>query len=124
MSLTMTQWDALDEYDRAWAFGLDILDAEEKVGRCAACGGPADVCQDTDNQHAYVVSVRRCFRTRALQEEQRKPRWHYNELSRLAPLLQRSIRRSRCLQDLAYLARFKRPNSPSISHDFRPRPPR
>ena len=75
MGLTMSQWDDLPEYDRAWAFGLDILDAEEKVGRCAACGGPADVCQDTDNQHAYVVSVRRCFRTRALQEEQRKPRW-------------------------------------------------
>lgn len=65
MGLTMSQWDELDDYDRAWAMGADI---EPTVDKCPACGGPASECQDADNQHAYVVSVRRCYRTRAVQE--------------------------------------------------------
>lgn len=72
MGLTMSQWDELDEQDRAWALGLDYADAESAAGRCEACGGPASECQDADNQHAYVVKYRRCYKTRAVQEAQRK----------------------------------------------------
>ena len=71
MGLTMTQWDELPEYDRAWALGLDYVDAEEKIGQCSQCGGPADVCQDADNEHAYKVTWRRCYRTRAIKEAER-----------------------------------------------------
>jgi len=66
--MTIAQWDALDEHDRAWALAPDLIDAELDVGKCPACGGPASDCQDTDNQHAYVVTLRRCFRTRAVQD--------------------------------------------------------
>lgn len=72
MGLTMTQWDALDEYERSWALGADLADAEDAAERCAACGGPKAECQDPDNQHAYEVEFRRCFRTRAIVEAQRK----------------------------------------------------
>ena len=68
MGLTMSQWDALDEHDRAWALAAEIAEAEDAAERCPACGGPASVCQDFDNQHAYVVKLRRCFRTRAIEE--------------------------------------------------------
>lgn len=68
----MSQWDDLDEHDRAWALGLDIADAHDDAEKCHACGGPASECQDADNQHAYVVSVRRCYRQRAIDEERRK----------------------------------------------------
>lgn len=68
MGLTMSQWDDLDDYERAWAIGPDLFDAEQAAGKCAACGGPAADCQDTDNQHAYVVTLRRCYRTRAVQD--------------------------------------------------------
>lgn len=72
MGLTMSQWDALDEHDRAYALALDLVDAEDRAGSCSQCGGPASECQDADNQHAFVVTTRRCYRTRALQEAQRK----------------------------------------------------
>ena len=68
MGLTMAQWDDLDEHDRAWALAPDLIDAETDAGKCAACGGPAADCQDADNQHAYVVTLRRCYRTRAVQD--------------------------------------------------------
>jgi hypothetical protein len=71
MGLTMTQWDDLDEHDRAWALGADVAEAEDAALRCQACGGPASVCQDADNQHAYVVTFRRCYRTRAVREAER-----------------------------------------------------
>ena len=69
MGLTMSQWDALDDYDRAFALAVDADDARDE---CPACGGPAAECQDADNQHAYVVSVRRCYRTRAVQDALQK----------------------------------------------------
>lgn len=72
MGLTMSQWDALDEYDRAYALALDLVEAEERAGRCPQCGGPASECQDADNQHAFVVTTRRCYRTRARLEAERK----------------------------------------------------
>ena len=68
MGLTMAQWDDLDAHDRAWALAPDLLDAERAAGKCTACGGPSADCQDTDNQHAYVVTLRRCYRTRAVQD--------------------------------------------------------
>ena len=71
MGLTMSQWDGLDEHDRAWALGLDVTDAEDRAGRCQACGGPASECQDPDNQHAYVPTFRRCYRTRAVEDARR-----------------------------------------------------
>ena len=73
LGLTMTQWDELDDYDRAWALGLDVADAETAAGACQACGGPASECQDPDNQHAYVPTYRRCYRTRAI-DDARKAR--------------------------------------------------
>lgn len=68
MGMTIAQWDALDDYDRAWALAPDLIDAERNANKCPACGGPSGECQDTDNQHAYVVTLRRCFRTRAVQD--------------------------------------------------------
>ena len=68
MGYTIKEWDALDDYQRAWALAPDLLDAERDAKKCPACGGPADECQDTDNQHAYVVTLRRCYRTRAVQD--------------------------------------------------------
>ena len=72
MGLTMSEWDALDDHDRAWALAADVADAEDAAEKCPACGGPKSVCQDTDNQHAYVVEFRRCYRTAAVLEAQRK----------------------------------------------------
>ena len=72
MGLTMSQWDDLDPHDRAYALGLDLVDAEDRAGACPQCGGPASECQDPDNQHAFVVTTRRCYRTRALREAERK----------------------------------------------------
>jgi hypothetical protein len=71
MGYTIDQWDALDDYQRAHALGPDLIDAEREAGRCQACGGPASDCQDPDNQPAYVVTLRRCYRTRAIEEAKR-----------------------------------------------------
>ena len=68
----MTQWDNLDDYDRAWAIASDLADqqadAEAKARRCPACGGDATECQDPDNQHAYEVTLKRCYRSRAIND--------------------------------------------------------
>ncbi|GGL27700.1 hypothetical protein H9L10_03520 [Phycicoccus endophyticus] len=72
MGLTMSQWDALDEHDRAWALGADVAEAEDAAERCTQCGGPAALCQDPDNQHAFVVTFTRCYRTRAIREAEKK----------------------------------------------------
>jgi hypothetical protein len=72
MGLTIEQWDDLDDYARAHALAPDLLDAEREAAKCPACGGPASDCQDPDNQHAYVVTLRRCFRTRAVQDALKK----------------------------------------------------
>jgi len=71
MGLTIDQWDALDEHQRAHALAPSLIHAELEAGRCSQCGGPASVCQDADNQHAYVVTWRRCYRTRAVREAER-----------------------------------------------------
>ena len=95
MGLTMSQWDDLDEHDRAWSLGLDIADAHDEAGKCAACGGPASVCQDPDNQHAYEVEFRRCYRTRAIQEAQKKRTDHDGVLTvaTLNPAKKKSARK-------------------------------
>ena len=72
MGLTMTEWDALDDYDRAWALAADVAPGLDQQERCEACGGPKSECQDADNQHAYEVAFRRCYRTAAVLEAQRK----------------------------------------------------
>ncbi len=71
MGLTISQWDDLDPHDQAYAIGVDIADGQAAAGRCTQCGGPASECQDTDNQHAYVVTWRRCYRTRAVKEAEK-----------------------------------------------------
>ena len=68
MGLTIDQWDNLDDYQRAHILGPDIIDAEREAAKCPACGGKSGECQDTDNQHAFVVTLRRCYRTRAVQD--------------------------------------------------------
>jgi hypothetical protein len=68
MGLTIEQWDELDDYQRAYALAPDLIDAERNAGRCTQCGGPASECQDPDNQHAYEVTFRRCYRTMAREE--------------------------------------------------------
>lgn len=72
MGLSMSQWDDLNEHDRAWVLGLDEADAEHAAGRCTQCGGPASVCHDYDNQHAYDVTWRRCWRTYAVRAAEKK----------------------------------------------------
>lgn len=64
----MSAWDDLDEHDRAWALGVDLVEAESEAAKCPACGGPTSECQDADNQHAYVVTMRRCYRKRAIDD--------------------------------------------------------
>lgn len=76
MGMTIEQWDELDEYQRAHALTLDLLDAERVAGRCTQCGGPASECQDALNQHAYEVSWRRCYRTVAVREAEKKRKDH------------------------------------------------
>jgi hypothetical protein len=75
MGLTMSQWDDLDDHDRAWALGVSLAEAEAEAeanaATCPSCGGLKAECQDPDNQHAYVVTTGRCYRTRALMEAQR-----------------------------------------------------
>lgn len=81
MGLTMTQWDELDEYDRAWPLALALADEEDAAGTCKACGGPASVCQDWRNQHAFDVHFRRCFRTAAILEAQQQRHDHEGVLT-------------------------------------------
>ena len=50
------------------------VEAVEKAATCPSCGGPKAECQDPDNQHAFVVTAGRCYRTRALMEAQRARR--------------------------------------------------
>lgn len=69
---TISEWDDLDEHDRAHVLGVQIAEAHAAAGRCHACGGPADECQDPRNQHAYEVTFRRCYKTAASLEAQRK----------------------------------------------------
>jgi len=97
MGLSMSQWDALDAHDRAWALALDVTDAEAEAGQCAACGGPKMECQDPDNQHAYVVSTSRCYRTAAIAAAQRKRTDPDGVLYRvvLDPGLKKSARKGR-----------------------------
>lgn len=72
----MTQWDDMDEYDRAWALALHradrALEAKAAAEKCPSCGGPKSECQDPDNQHAFVPDLTRCYRTRAVQDAQKK----------------------------------------------------
>lgn len=93
----MTQWDALDEYDRAWALALDVTTAEAEAGVCPSCGGQKAECQDLDNQHAFVVSTSRCYRTAAIAAAQRKRTDHDGVLYRvvLDPSLKKSARKGR-----------------------------
>lgn len=72
MGKTISEWDDLDEHDRAHVLGVQIAELRESEGRCKACGGPASECQDVRNQHAYEVEFRRCYRTAAALEAQRK----------------------------------------------------
>ena len=68
MGLTMPEWDALDEYARSWILGTYYAEDKRKAEACPECGGPKSDCQNPDNQHAYVVTQRRCYRTRAIEE--------------------------------------------------------
>lgn len=64
----MAQWDELNDDDRAWAMAVDVADTEHAAKKCPACGGDPDECQNPDNQHAFEVTLRRCFKSRAVQE--------------------------------------------------------
>lgn len=56
-----------DEDTRALALGFDQMDL------CAACGGPAFLCQDPENQYNWKIPPPvRCHRTTALRVAQRK----------------------------------------------------
>lgn len=69
---TMTEWDELDDYDRSWAMAAEASAGLDSLDRCEACGGPKAECQDPDNQHAYEVEFRRCFRSQAIREAEKK----------------------------------------------------
>ena len=61
------------------------------------CGGPADVCQDHDAQNAWVITARRCYKTRAVAEfmESRKGDKHSHALhiaARIDPARRKSAR--------------------------------
>ncbi|HJY33546.1 MAG TPA: hypothetical protein VJ260_01775 [Vicinamibacterales bacterium] len=66
MGLDIEQWDELDDYKRSHALAPALIHAERDAGRCESCGGPKADCQDPDNQHAYVVTFRRCYRSAAV----------------------------------------------------------
>lgn len=58
----MSEWDALSDDDRDWALGID------QVVTCPVCGGddPERLCQDPAYQHAWEVTMRSCFKQRAV----------------------------------------------------------
>lgn len=95
MGLSMSQWDDLDEHDRAWALALEYADEVAEARRCRSCGGDPGECQDADNQHAYVVSTRRCYKTAAISEAQKKRTDHdgVQFVAVLDPTLKKSVRR-------------------------------
>lgn len=64
----MSEWNAWSPEDRAWALGLDALDAQREAEKCPACGGPRSECSDKANQAAYDVEGGYCYRTKALLE--------------------------------------------------------
>lgn len=69
--MDIDQWDALDEYQRAYALAPALVKAQQASERCEACGGPKSECQNADNQHAYEVEFRRCYRTQAVMRAQK-----------------------------------------------------
>ena len=97
MGLTMTQWDELSEYDRAWVLAVQVADAtlkaEQEAQRCPVCGGPKSECQDMDNQHAFEAAIGRCLRARAVAEAQRKRTDHDGVfvMARLNPDKKKSV---------------------------------
>ncbi len=95
MGKTMSEWDDLDDYDRAWALALDIAEAKDSAQKCESCGGPKDECQNADNQHAYEVSFRRCYRTAAVIAAQKKRTDHEGVLTvvKLNPAKKKSARK-------------------------------
>lgn len=95
MGKTMSEWDDLDEYDRSWPVALDLAEATARAGQCESCGGPKSECQDADNQHAYEVSFRRCYRTAAVLAAQKKRTDHDGVLTvvTLNPALKKSARK-------------------------------
>lgn len=58
----MSQWDALTDDDKDWAL------AAELEPKCPICGGhdPEQLCQNPRYQHAWEVTTRRCYKTRAV----------------------------------------------------------
>ena len=59
--IPMSTWNSWTVEDRAWALGLDALEAS----RCPVCGGDPKECQDRANQFAYEFDGTFCYRTRA-----------------------------------------------------------
>ena len=60
----MSAWDAVSEDDRDWALGVAMKDAQ----KCPVCGGddPERLCQNPKYQHAWEVTMRACFKQRAV----------------------------------------------------------
>lgn len=63
--LTMSGWDALPDDDRDWSMALAAKDSR----RCPICGGddPDRLCQSPAYQHAWEVTITRCYKSRAIQ---------------------------------------------------------
>lgn len=62
--MPMSAWDAADENDRDWALGVAMKDAQ----KCPICGGddPEQWCQNPRYQHAWEVTISRCYKQRAV----------------------------------------------------------
>lgn len=59
MNMTMSEWDALSDDDRDWAMADTLT--------CPVCGGddPEQLCQNPAYQHAWEVTITRCYKSRA-----------------------------------------------------------
>lgn len=60
--MPMSEWDALSDDDRGWAIATD------RIHTCPVCGGddPEGLCQNPKYQHAWEVTLGRCYKQRAV----------------------------------------------------------
>lgn len=60
--MPLSEWDALSDDDRDWAIATD------RIITCPVCGGddPDQLCQNPKFQHAWEVTLGRCYKQRAI----------------------------------------------------------
>lgn len=67
VTIREVEWD---DTERGWMVGLDLMErqveARKAEGRCAVCGGPAELCQNPEYQFSWVPELPVvCYRSEA-----------------------------------------------------------